>query len=215
MMRPFSASLAFLRPVVRLTRVLPTLVVHVRVRLSISVAVVYASRGDGVLVLLANGKRRGGLWFKMVSFQCNPDRSRWKCRLTLMPYQSLRVKGSWAFFLRPFLPLDNLLFLPPEYQPSKVHQTRDCCSRSCNRCKSRLFGGRNVLANSHLDEHYANRGTDVLLGLVMETVESSREIWGFLRSSRNCDFVVWALPACGKTRDVGQLLKRCDWSIGA
>jgi hypothetical protein len=81
--------------------------------------------------------------------------------------------------------------------------------------KSIIRGGRNVLANSHLDEHYANRGTDVLLGLVMETVESSREIWGFLRSSRNCDFVVWALPACGKTRDVGQLLKRCDWSIGA
>lgn len=30
---------------------------------------------------------------------------------TLMPYQSLRVKGSTVFFLRPFLPLDNLLFL--------------------------------------------------------------------------------------------------------
>lgn len=32
-------------------------------------------------------------------------------QLTLMPYQSLRVKGSWALFLRPFLPLDSLLFL--------------------------------------------------------------------------------------------------------
>lgn len=30
---------------------------------------------------------------------------------TLMPYQSLREKGSTVFFLRPFLPLDNLLFL--------------------------------------------------------------------------------------------------------
>lgn len=30
---------------------------------------------------------------------------------TLMAYQSLREKGSTVFFLRPFLPLDNLLFL--------------------------------------------------------------------------------------------------------
>lgn len=33
------------------------------------------------------------------------------CRHTLIPYQSLRAKGSCAFFLRPFLPFDNLLFL--------------------------------------------------------------------------------------------------------
>lgn len=39
---------------------------------------------------------------------------------TLMPYQSLREKGSTVFFLRPFLPLDNLLFL------SKVHPSADC-----------------------------------------------------------------------------------------
>lgn len=38
---------------------------------------------------------------------------------TLMPYQSLREKGSTVFFLRPFLPLDNLLFL------SKVHPSAD------------------------------------------------------------------------------------------
>lgn len=30
---------------------------------------------------------------------------------TFREYQSLRAKGSWVFFLRPFLPLDNLLFL--------------------------------------------------------------------------------------------------------
>lgn len=30
---------------------------------------------------------------------------------TLIEYQSLRVKGSTVFFLRPFLPFDNLLFL--------------------------------------------------------------------------------------------------------
>lgn len=30
---------------------------------------------------------------------------------TLMPYQSLREKGSTVFFLRPFLPLESLLFL--------------------------------------------------------------------------------------------------------
>lgn len=41
---------------------------------------------------------------------------------TLMPYQSLREKGSTVFFLRPFLPLDNLLFL------SKVHPSADCSS---------------------------------------------------------------------------------------
>lgn len=28
-----------------------------------------------------------------------------------MEYQSLRVKGSWVLFFRPFLPLDSLLFL--------------------------------------------------------------------------------------------------------
>lgn len=39
---------------------------------------------------------------------------------TLMPYQSLREKGSTVFFLRPFLPLDNLLFL------FKVHPSADC-----------------------------------------------------------------------------------------
>lgn len=41
-------------------------------------------------------------------------------RRTLMPYQSLREKGSTVFFLRPFLPLDNLLFL------SKVYPSADC-----------------------------------------------------------------------------------------
>lgn len=46
---------------------------------------------------------------------------------TLMPYQSLREKGSTVFFLRPFLPLDNLLFL------SKVHLSADC-SFSLPRC---------------------------------------------------------------------------------
>ena len=30
----------------------------------------------------------------------------------LMVYKSLRAKGSWAFFLPPFLPFVNLLFLP-------------------------------------------------------------------------------------------------------
>lgn len=39
---------------------------------------------------------------------------------TLMPYQSLREKGSTVFFLRPFLPLDNLLFL------SKLYPSANC-----------------------------------------------------------------------------------------
>ena len=30
---------------------------------------------------------------------------------TLIEYQSLRVKGSTVFFLRPFLPFESLLFL--------------------------------------------------------------------------------------------------------
>ena len=30
----------------------------------------------------------------------------------LIVYKSLRAKGSWAFFLPPFLPFVNLLFLP-------------------------------------------------------------------------------------------------------
>jgi hypothetical protein len=65
--------------------------------------------------------------------------------------------------------------------------------------------GRNVLANSHLDEQLCQRRDRCAAWLVMETVESrGREIWGFLRSSRNCDFVVWAQPTCGKTRIVGQ-----------
>ena len=32
----------------------------------------------------------------------------------LMVYKSLRAKGSWAFFLPPFLPFVNLLFLPDD-----------------------------------------------------------------------------------------------------
>ena len=32
-------------------------------------------------------------------------------RRTLIEYQSLRVNGSTVFFLRPFLPLESLLFL--------------------------------------------------------------------------------------------------------
>jgi hypothetical protein len=32
-------------------------------------------------------------------------------RQTLIWYQSLRVKGSWVFFLRPFLPFERRLFL--------------------------------------------------------------------------------------------------------
>ncbi len=32
-------------------------------------------------------------------------------RRTLIEYQSLREKGSTVFFLRPFLPLESLLFL--------------------------------------------------------------------------------------------------------
>jgi hypothetical protein len=71
----------------------------------------YASRGRGVL--LSDGKRRGGL---VVGHRQFPGMSKQricvKWQLTLMPYQSLRAKGSWALFLRPFLPLDSLLFLP-------------------------------------------------------------------------------------------------------
>ena len=33
----------------------------------------------------------------------------------LIVYKSLRAKGSWAFFLPPFLPFVNLLFLPGGY----------------------------------------------------------------------------------------------------
>lgn len=40
---------------------------------------------------------------------------------TLMAYQSLREKGSTVFFLRPFLPLESLLFL------QKYNRQRDCC----------------------------------------------------------------------------------------
>jgi hypothetical protein len=79
-MRPLRASLAFLRPVVRLTRVLPTLI---SVRLCLFL-----------------------LFFQVLTYSrlLNVEGA-------LIEYQSLRVKGSWVLFLRPFLPFDNLLFL--------------------------------------------------------------------------------------------------------
>ena len=70
----------------------------------------------------------------------------WKVEGALTEYQSLRVKGSWVLFLRPFLPLDNLLFL-----------------HSCEHRLGRIVAGSHVLANSHdydllsVDDRQSNR----------------------------------------------------------
>ena len=93
---PFRASLAFLRPVVRLTRVLPTLSVH-----NILVSVVHVSQcqnaAKGMCVLCV---RRFYAYSRMP-----------KVDGALTEYQSFFANGS-VFFLRPFLPLERRLFLP-------------------------------------------------------------------------------------------------------
>ena len=70
--------------------------------------------------------------------------------LTLMPNQSLRAKGSTVFFLRPFLPFDNLLFLhdlrlaTPYLSVMRASNLGAECHGS---------NSNNVLSDSHLDEH--------------------------------------------------------------
>jgi hypothetical protein len=70
---------------------------------------------------------------------------------TLMPYQSLREKGSTVFFLRPFLPLDNLLFLS-NYTHQRTVRLRRHCVRFWQLCIVAMTGEIDVLANSHLCE---------------------------------------------------------------
>ena len=80
--RPLRASFAFLRPVVRFTRVLPTL------------------QDSCECKSLWGGGRKAFSYSRMA-----------KVEGALMEYQSFFAKGS-VRFLMPFLPLDNLLFLP-------------------------------------------------------------------------------------------------------
>lgn len=91
---PFSASLAFLRPVVRLTSVLPTLG---------DISNCWFGRG-GMCVL----PDLEGRW---CLDNVRPGEQMIPMLHTLTEYQSLRVKGSWVLFLRPFLPFERRLFL--------------------------------------------------------------------------------------------------------
>jgi hypothetical protein len=80
--RPFSASLAFFRPEVRLTRVLPTL-----------------QENEHTMIEGVQQRRRG------------PYSLIWKVPGALTLYQSFFAKVS-VFFLRPFFPFERRLFLP-------------------------------------------------------------------------------------------------------
>jgi hypothetical protein len=79
-----------------------------------------------------------------------------------------------------------------------------------------VFGGRNVLANSHLDEQLCQRRDRCAAWLVMETVESRSRNLGVSSLEIVISFqVVWAQPTCGKTRIVGLATSRFDWLLGA
>ena len=91
---PFRASFAFLRPVVLLTSVFPTLQI-----LAISLVDL------GGLCVLANLE---GRWC-LENVRQKPGLS--YSPRTFTEYQSLRVKGSCVLFLSPFLPFERRLFL--------------------------------------------------------------------------------------------------------
>lgn len=106
-------------------------------------------RGRGVL--LSDGERRGGLYKTQVSSVVVSDeliRENWQP--TLMLYQSLREKGSWVFFLRPFLPLDSLLFLHQGISHQYPQNVPEDYSYRASHEESEIWE-RDVLANSHLD----------------------------------------------------------------
>lgn len=89
--RPFSESFAFFEPVVRLTNVLPTLY---------------------ELQMISHTTRTRPL------DEAAYSRTE-KVEGALMEYQSFLVKGSTAFFLRPFFPLERRLFLPTAISSDK------------------------------------------------------------------------------------------------
>lgn len=82
-----------------------------------------------------------------------------------MPNQSLRAKGSWVFFLRPFLPLDNLLFLH-EFWLATPHPSAIGASNP-GASDSRKGIANNVLSDSHLDEHLSLMWTNWVLVVVV------------------------------------------------
>jgi len=111
----------------------------------------YSRGGSWAKILLSDVERRGGLENRRNHGQrfvkISPD---YQNRRTLMPYQSLRAKGSTVFFLRPFLPLDNLLFLSLRLATvlkTKIHRRVLGASGrnkiSCNRY-FRIWGGRHT-----------------------------------------------------------------------
>jgi len=69
-----------------------------------------------------------------------------------MLYQSLRVKGSMVFFLRPFFPFESLLFFPTAMlcysvlreEEKTEHPSKSAlsCSNERKKEKSRFDGGR-------------------------------------------------------------------------
>lgn len=57
--------------------------------------------------------------------------------------QPLRVKGSTTFFLRPFLPFDNLLFYKRRIQSNRsinMRSTSRCSSKAKAPCRQPYFG---------------------------------------------------------------------------
>lgn len=102
--------------------------------------------------LLSDVERRGSLFARACQSRCSFAMAiEAFLNRTLMPYQSLREKGSTVFFLRPFLPLDNLLFLL-KYTHQRTVRFRRHCVRFWQSCIVAGFGKIDVLANSHLCE---------------------------------------------------------------
>ena len=76
---------------------------------------------------------------------------------TLTEYQSLRVKGSWVFFFKPFLPFERRLFLLSFVRPRPIeHRDPHIQANSiqvCNRTASRAAPAKRARENSLSDSH--------------------------------------------------------------
>jgi hypothetical protein len=115
--------------------------------------------------LLSDVEGRGGLEQKSCQPSNYPRNVFVPIVLTLMPNQSLRANGSWVFFLRPFLPFDNLLFLH-EFRLAILHPSVIGPSNSgVSICAT--GNSSNVLSDSHLDEHLSLVWTNRVLVLVV------------------------------------------------
>jgi hypothetical protein len=82
---------------------------------------------------------------------------------TLTEYQSLRVKGSWVFFLRPFLPFERRLFLLSSQATASMELRlaiipANFRPRNSIDCGIRERAKKNSLSDSHDCEKLPSRG---------------------------------------------------------